>query len=238
LYSFCAKTNCTDGAEPISLVQGTNGNFYGLTFIGGADNDGIVFKLTSAGVLTVLHNFCSSANCTDGANPKGGLIQATDGKLYSTTYNGGAHNSGTIFKITTDGTLTVLYNFCSVPKGSYCADGSSPAAGVFQSTNGDFYGTTYGGGTGYGSVYELSTGLDAFVQAIPGSGAVGTQVTILGTDLSGTTAVKFNGVKAAFSVVSATQITATVPSGATTGKIKVTTPSGTLVSSASFQIAE
>ncbi len=242
LYSFCAKTNCADGSEPVSVVQGADGNFYGLTPSGGNQNDGggngngTVFKVTPAGTLTTLYNFCRKTNCTDGAFPMGALIQATDGNLYGTTYNGGTHSHGTIFKITTRGVFTVLHNFCQV--GTNCTDGSSPAGGLFQATDGNFYGTAVGGGICCGTAFKLSMGLHSFAQAIPGSGAVGTKVTLLGTDLSGATAVSFNGVEATFSVVSRTEIRATVPSKATSGEIKVTTPLGTLVSNLSFQITK
>src|SRR5260370_39978777 len=79
--------NGTDGAEPtIVLVQGTDGNFYGTTGAGGANNAGTVFKITPAGALTTLYSFCSRPGCTDGTNPplnvNGGLVHATDGNFY------------------------------------------------------------------------------------------------------------------------------------------------------------
>ena len=129
--------NGTNGAQPYygSLVQGTDGNFYGTTYAGGALGEGTIFKITPEGTLTTLYSFAGS---TDGLRPYGGLIQSTDGNLYGTTYQGGANSAGTIFKITPGGTLTTLYSFTN---GS---DGELPYAGLIQSTDGSFYGTTFG----------------------------------------------------------------------------------------------
>jgi uncharacterized repeat protein (TIGR03803 family) len=168
------------------------------------------------------------------------VIQATDGNLYGTTFGGGTNNSdctagcGTIFKLTTAGVLTTLYKFCSE---SNCADGSAPQGGLVQDTNGTFYGTTYYGGTdGIGTVFSLSVGLGPFVETLPTSGKVGTAIKILGTTLTGATSVTFNGTAATFKVASASEITTTVPTGATTGTVKVVTPGGTLSSNVAFRI--
>ena len=84
----------------------------------------------------------------------------------------------------------------------------------------------------------MSTGLAAFVKTMPAAGTVGATIKILGTCLTGTTRVVFNGTPAEFTVKSATEITATVPSGATTGKVKVTTPDGMLVSAVQFHVRQ
>jgi len=231
----------SDGGGPTSaLIQATDGNFYGTTSGGGTHTSGTVFRITPAGRLTTLYNFCSSANCADGSNPTAGLIQATDGNLYGVTFNGGSNTTscsggcGTIFKITTAGVLTTLYNFCSK---SGCTDGSNPEEGLVQHTNGTMYGTTYYGGTsGLGTIYSLSAGLGAFIKTIPTSGKAGVKVTILGTNLTGATAVTFNGTAATFTVMSSTEIRTTVPTGATTGTVKVTTPGGTLSSNIVFTV--
>jgi uncharacterized repeat protein (TIGR03803 family) len=125
LYSFCAKGRCIDGLQPgAALVQATNGDFYGTTYFGGADDFGTVFKITPSGSLTTLHSFCAEDGCPDGEYPLAPLVQGTDGNFYGTTNNGGAHgNFGTIFKITAGGTLTTLYSFCAQ---SGCADGAPP----------------------------------------------------------------------------------------------------------------
>lgn len=190
--------------------------------------------------LTTLHNF--SGLTDDGSNPNA-LIQATDGNFYGTAEfsSGGA---GTVFKITPTGTLTVLHAFCAPNccTATGCADGEFPLAGVVQGTDGKFYGTTYEGGSSgtsnRGTVYSLEAGLGPFVETIPRAGNVGAAITILGTDLAGATSVSFNGTQAPFTVVSSTEITTTVPDGATSGKIRVTTPSGTLDTRVSFPLLQ
>jgi len=231
LYSFCTQSGCTDGENPLGgLVQASNGIFYGTTYDGGANNGGTVFKITSGGTLTTLYNFGS----LDGFYPEAALIQATDGNFYGTTYLGGAGDEGTVFKITTAGTLTTLHSFCSE---SGCADGETPAGALVQATNGTFYGTTPGGGTkGDGTVFSLAVGLGSFVETLPTSGKVAAAIKILGTNLTGATAVSFNGTAATFRVVSSSEIITTVPSGATTGFVSVTTPGGTLSSNVTFRV--
>jgi uncharacterized repeat protein (TIGR03803 family) len=237
LYSFCSLSDCADGFFPIAgLVQATDGNFYGTTGAGGANQGGSVFKITPSGTLHTLYSFCSLNNCTDGANPEAELIQATDGNFYGTTSSGGANGSyGTIFQITSGGILTPLYSFCSQ---SDCTDGWSPVAGLLQNTNGSLYGlTVYGGADEDGIIFSLSVGLGPFVETLPTSGKVGKAVKILGTDLTGATSVAFNGTAATFKVVSSTEITTRVPTGATTGTVELTTPSGTLNSNVVFRVA-
>jgi len=120
---------------------------------------------------------------------------------------------------------------------SACADGEEPKASLIQGTNGNFYGTTFIGGIhGYGAVFELSTGLGPFVETQPTSGKVGAAVKILGTKLTGASSVTFNGTAAVFKVVSSSEITTTVPAGATSGTVKVVTPGGTLSSNVAFKI--
>ncbi len=235
LYSFCVQPACSDGAAPTAgMVQANDGNFYGTTYLGGANDAGTVFKLTYDGKLSTLYSFCSEQNCGDGAYPfNGGLIQATDGKLYGTTGGGGLHRGGTIFSITLDGAFATLYNFCSLP---YCADGHSNA-GIMQATDGNFYGTTWGGELGFGTVFSLDTGLGPFVKTLPTYGKVNATIKILGSDLSGTTGVTFGGeVPAAFTIVSKSQIKAVVPAGATTDKVLVATPNGVLSSNTAFRV--
>jgi uncharacterized repeat protein (TIGR03803 family) len=270
LYSFCALTNCADGSYPDTaliratngylygttintiftvsptgalttlysfggsdgiasgLVQATDGNFYGTSVSGGNPrNAGTLFRLTPTGVITTLYTFCSvfvGGYCLDGVAPYGSLIQATDGNLYGTT-----------FKITLDGKLTTLYSFCAQTN---CDDGEWPFGGLVQATNGTLYGTTWGGGTyNYGTVFRLSTGLHAFVKTLPVSAAVGRTVTILGSGLSNTTGVSFNGTPATFTVVSGSEITTTVPAGATAGYVTVTAPSRMVTSNVPFLLS-
>src|SRR5208282_919242 len=117
------------------------------------------------------------------------------------------------------GTLTTLYNFDFT-------DGEIPAASLIQGTNGNFYGTTSFGGTYQsGTVFSLSVGLRPFLQTQPNFGYVGTSVQILGNNLAGATSITFDGIpQPAFTVVSNTEITTTVPVGGSTGKVQVVTP--------------
>jgi uncharacterized repeat protein (TIGR03803 family) len=221
------------------LVQATNGDLYGSTEVGGANAigyAGTVFKVTPSGTLTTLYSFCSQSGCLDGAQPVGALVEATNGEFYGTTYEGGRQDGGTVFKITPSGTLTTLYRFC---RQLACTDGLGPYAGLVQATNGDFYGTTgTGGASGFGTVFRLSVGLSAFVKTQPHIGRVGAAIKILGNTLTGTTSVSFNGIAAVFTVVSATEITTTVPVGATTGYLQVVTPGGTLPSGGPFLVRQ
>jgi uncharacterized repeat protein (TIGR03803 family) len=234
LHSFTGS----DGATPYAgLVQASNGNFYGTTLAGGIGK-GTLFQITPGGTLTTVYIFCSLGGvCPDGENPHGDLIQASDGNLYGTTTGaGGSSNGGTAFKVDARGTLTTIYTFCS-QGGNKCTDGLSPVAGLVQDTNGTFYGTTSAGGaSGEGTVFSLSVGLSPFVKALPASGKVGANVTILGTGLTGTTSVEFGSTAAQFTVVSDSEITTTVPAGATTALLSVTTPGGTRKSTRKFLV--
>jgi len=103
LHSF----NNTDGSDPYAgLVQATNGNLYGTTIEGGANFQGTVFKITPSGTLTTVHSFAGYPS--DGTTPYAALIEATNGNLYGTTIEGGSEGAGTVFKMTLNGTLTIL----------------------------------------------------------------------------------------------------------------------------------
>lgn len=246
IYNFCSQPNCTDGAWPFAgLIQASNGNLYGTTLEGGAnagcsdilDSCGAVFELTPTGKLTTIYSFCAQANCSDGELPEFGLLQATDGNLYGTTQYGVASSAyGTIFKITPGGELTTLYDFCPDPQ-AFCPDGENGGP-LVQGTDGIIYGTTtYGGTDNDGVVFSLSVGLGPFVETNPTSGKVGAKVIILGNDLKDATRVAFNGVDATIISGSDTEITTTVPSGATTGSVEVMTAAGKkLESNVVFQV--
>jgi len=160
LYTFCTQPNCADGAFPYAgLAQGADGNFYGITESGGNNSNcsaeggcGTVFKITPAGALTTLYNFCPQTGCPDGQSPQASLVLGADGSFYGTTSAGGdtnicAYGCGTVFKVTPEGALTTLYSFC--PQAG-CADGEDPLAALVQGTDGNFYGTTaFGGASSY-----------------------------------------------------------------------------------------
>ena len=232
----------TNGWGPAAgLVQGIDGNFYGTTEDGGTGSVcltyvcGTVFRLTPQGTLTRLHTF-SFLNGQNGVQPSAPVIQATDGNLYGTTAEGGIDGYGTVFKITPSGTFTLLHSFDGT-------DGKSVFDGLLQGTDGAFYAPTYlggpssgCGGNSCGTVFSLSVGLGPFVQTVPASGKVGTPVRILGTDLTDVTSVRFNGTAARYKVVSKTFIWASVPAGATTGFVTVTTSGKTLKSNVKFRV--
>lgn len=180
LYSF----DLTDGGLPVGgLVQATDGYLYGTTWEGGANGYGTIFKITPAGELTTLYSFCMQSGCADGIEPDSGLIQATDGNFYGTTYSGGIADGpcdgtcGTIVKITPGGELTTLHSFD-------LTDGEFIPAELVQDINGRFYGTTYeGGANGDGTVFSLSVGLGAFVKTLPTIGVVGETIHNPGIEL-------------------------------------------------------
>jgi uncharacterized repeat protein (TIGR03803 family) len=145
LYSF---TGGNDGYSPeAALVQGNDGNFYGATSSGGTNLDGTIFRITTNGVLTTLHAF---AGDSDGATAYGSLLQLADGNLYGTTAYGGAYNDGTVFRITPDGTLTILAWFDGY-------SGANPESALVQGSDGALYGTTLSGGVnGNGTVFRIT----------------------------------------------------------------------------------
>jgi uncharacterized repeat protein (TIGR03803 family) len=238
LYNFCSVPGCPDGGNPTAaLVPAADGNLYGVTFSGGGVNGGgTFFTMTPSGTLTTLYNFCSgSADCVDGAQPLA-LMLATDGNFYGMAAGGGASGFGTIFQITPGGTLTTDHSFDGTD-GIVSADFQA-GPWLIQDTSGKFYGVTPEGGADYltcsdcnGTVFSLSMGLGPFVKTLPASGRVGAAVKILGNRLTGATRVTFNGVASAFDVASSTEITTTVPTGATTGVVEVVTSRGTTLKS-------
>lgn len=232
LHSF----DGTDGDfPPAGLVQAIDGNFYGTTNSGGTYGAGVVFRISPGGTLITLYNFCAQGYpCTDGSYPAGRLVQATDGNFYGTTDMGGSGNCeyacGTIFKITRGGALTTLHTF------DVNYDSAYPS-GLVQATNGTFYGTTANGGTNNdGTVFSLDLGLGPFVTFVRDAGKVGQTGGILGQGFTGTTSVSLNGTPARFTVISDTYLKATVPLGATTGYVTVTTSSGVLTSNVQFHV--
>jgi uncharacterized repeat protein (TIGR03803 family) len=234
LYNFCSLANCADGRLPLGApVLGPDGNFYGVTYYGGGlFGPGTIYKITPGGILTNLYTFCALSNCGDGRGPNTRLVLATGGNFYGTTEAGGAHSGcGTIFRVTPLGKLTTLHTFP-------CYSEPEPPGWLIQGTDGDFYGTISGSGTGgyYGAVFRLSEGLKPFVKTVYTSGRVGSKVQIVGRDLRWATAVRFNGMPAKFKILTRYEITTAVPIGATTGTVTLTTPRGKLASNIAFTV--
>jgi uncharacterized repeat protein (TIGR03803 family) len=231
LHKFTGYPN--DGYRPYGvLVQGYDGNFYGITYQGGTSNEGTVFKISPSGTYTVLHSFLYSAPSYDGAKPVGGLTLGTDGNLYGNTSAGGTKNAGTIYKITPAGVETKLYDFCGVN----CANGYYPNTPMVLHTGGKLYGNTSGNSLGGAVYYSLDVGLKPFVKLVTWSAKDGATAEILGQGFTGTTGVSFNGVAAKFNNVSDTYMTATVPAGALTGPVTVTTFTSTLTGDRNFLV--
>jgi len=160
LHSFRDGSVTNDGSGPTtSLVEGADGNFYGTTPGGGSAGDGTVYRITPDGVLTILHSFGDGSVTNDGTTPEAPLILGADGNFYGTTNGGSSHDEGTLFKITPQGTETIMHNFGD---GSVTNDGSGPTTPLMQGTDGNFYGTTENGGAqsgtlgGSGCVFKMT----------------------------------------------------------------------------------
>jgi uncharacterized repeat protein (TIGR03803 family) len=159
LYSF---TGGNDGKAPYAPpIEGTNGDFYGTTNQGGANNLGTIYQITPAGKLTTMYQFVSG----EGANPVGALLLGTDGDLYGTTVSGGASNWGAVFKIVPSGnfvfTLLFSFNF---------SDGGNPYGGLVQGSDGNFYGTANRGGASDRGVVFTVTPKGSFTELYAFSG--------------------------------------------------------------------
>src|SRR5215472_2340512 len=152
-----------NGIGPTGLIQTTDGNFYGTTYLGGtasgpktpSSGGGTIFRMTPEGVLTTLFSFCPQPHCSDGNQVFGTLVQTANGNLYGTTLSGGnSSNKGEVFEFNPANMLTVLYSFCAQTN---CTDGASPIAGLVEGGDGNLYGTTSFGGThGWGTVFQIT----------------------------------------------------------------------------------
>jgi uncharacterized repeat protein (TIGR03803 family) len=182
LYSF---TNGVDGSQPYAaLALASDGLFYGTTYFGGSNHDGVIFQMSSTGTLTPLHSFTSAS---DGANPLGQLLATTHSILYGTAFAGGSNGAGTVFSITIGGGFSVLHSFTGG------IDGANPAAGLALGSDGNLYGTTYRGGpNGNGGIFKITpqgalTSLYLFSGGNDGSASYATLVQDNDGDFYGTT---------------------------------------------------
>jgi uncharacterized repeat protein (TIGR03803 family) len=209
------------------LLQASDGNLYGATPNGGANGTGTIYKLTLGGQYTLLYSFPAGSDYNPAA-----LIEGSDGNLYGATL--GDANASLLFRVTKSGHHTLVH------KMNPYTDGQCQCQ-LTQGSDGIIYGSALAGGvTGAGTYFALDVGLPKpsprARQFHPKSGAVGTQVRIWGNDLL-SVAVHFNGVTAtAVSNSGPNYVWATVPTGATTGPITVTTPGGTYTTHASFMV--
>jgi uncharacterized repeat protein (TIGR03803 family) len=149
LHSFAGGSS--DGANPIytGLLMDATGNLYGVTKEGGASNQGVVYVLSKTGTFTVLYSF--TGGTTDGCYPFGTPAMDADGNVYGTTEQCGSSGFGIVWKVSQNGTKTLLHNFIGGR-----SDGASPIAGVILDAKVGIYGSTGNGGTSnFGTVYEL-----------------------------------------------------------------------------------
>ena len=143
----------TGQAPTEALTRGNDGTFYGVTSAGGLNDEGTVFRVTTDGAITILHNFDST---TDGLRPRGKLLLASDGNLYGVTQSRGPGGGGTVFQVSTGGSFSVVHAFTTSG-----AQGKTPLAGLIQGGDGALYGTTQlgdiqGDGAGDGTLYRLT----------------------------------------------------------------------------------
>jgi uncharacterized repeat protein (TIGR03803 family) len=238
IFGFSSST----GEQPCTgVIQAKNGNLYGATQSGAANNFGSIYKLTTAGVFTDLHDFNNSTDASCGDNigrTNVNLTQVTDGAFYGVNGINGTSGEGSIYKLTSTNVFTDFL-FPNPP-----VDGGSPLATLLQNTNGLLYGTTPSGGPAscnpcLGVFFSVATGDAAFVNLEPTqkTALVGAKVGMFGQGFSSATAVKFGGVASTKVTLSGTTyLTATVPVGALTGAVTVTTGSTTLTSAQTFKV--
>ena len=210
----------TDGNFPNSpLTQGADGYLYGTVRYGGPAGLGSVFKVSTKGVFTTVYKF---AGAPDGENPDAGLLAASDGNFYGTTFGGGAYGFGTIFEITSAGVYKKLFDFTGE---SGTVLGSEPETTLMQHPNGSFYGLTDEGGLNNdnkGVFYRLSPVKLSVLLCCNRFVSLDEPVNIFGVNLDEIVSVTFAGVQAQFQQVSPNYLTASVPSGAVDGRVVVT----------------
>jgi uncharacterized repeat protein (TIGR03803 family) len=224
-----------DGTRPIGvLVQGNDGDFYGTTYMGGAFNEGSIFKVSASGAYTLLYSFDFVSPTLYGTYPEAGLTLGTDGNLYGVASRGGINNYGAIFQVTPAGDVNFLYSFCSV---AGCSDGIVPETPLIQHTNGKFYGTASGNSGCCGTFFSFDMGLPPFTRSTANQGKVGATVDFLGQGFTDTTSVSFDGTLAtSFKAISDTLLSVKVPVGALTGLVKIITSKGTLTGTRNFKV--
>ena len=156
LHTF--SSSATNGYQSYArLVQGSDGNFYGTTELGGSAGVGAVFRISPSGAYTNLYSFASTFT-GDGWQPLAGLVQGSDGNFYGTTSAEGTNSCqcGNVFRISPSGSYATLHYFSALT-----TDGGTPRGTLVQGSDGNFYGTATRGGSGTGGggvVFRISPG--------------------------------------------------------------------------------
>jgi uncharacterized repeat protein (TIGR03803 family) len=229
MHSFAIRRGTSEGERPdAGLVQGTDGSLYGTTQLGGLNSAGTVFKIspTSPYTESVVHSFSNVS--TDGYQPLAGLVEGSDGNFYGTTNSAGANGVGLAYSISPSSpyTLSLLHSFANAT-----TDGNDPQSGLVQGADGNFYGTTYSGGTNsLGVIYKMtptstlaapvslsapasvSAGASftmsyAVLNAPPAGAAVGTLQQCFATNTAGDT-TGWTGVKTGYTTTTNASLTA------------------------------
>ncbi len=222
LYNF----NGTNGSVPDLLTMGSDGAFYGTTYLNGNPTISTLFKLTENGKFTNISS--SGTQISIGAS----MTYGSDGNFYGPTALGGEYDAGEVFEVTPSGYFTLLGSF------GQNDDGYDTELPLTQHTSGIFFGPSFKGGKQEeGDLYSLNVSLQPFVTFVRGFGKAGISAQLLGQGFTGATGVSFNGILVtSFKVLSDTFMTAVVPAGATTGPVTITTPGGVLNSNVNFQV--
>ena len=256
LHNFDTNTRANGITPNTGLVQGSDGFLYGVTSGGGTAFGGTIFKIKTDGTsFAVIHSF----DITHGSTPNSQPLLHTNGKIYGLTNSGGAHNDGVLYSLDAGlGTFVVPVGFNAAKVGqtvgilgqnlttatqvmfgtgpgtfTISGNGFINAKPALGAKNGIITVKEPGGNQLSPAKFKIVPNITSFT---PTSGPVGTPVVITGTSFNGATSVKFSGKAATFTVNSNTQVTATVPTGAVTGKISITTPGGTGTSTTTFTV--
>jgi len=239
IHSF--NTDGVDGTGPVSpVLEAADGKLYGTTAAGGAFGLGTVWGGMSTGGAgyKILHSLQNSAGVTEGENPSAGVVQGSDGFLYSVAELGGANSSGTLFRVNAKGTtFQKLWDFSNINAGQ---SGDTPRSTPTLHTNGIIYGTTSHGGTQfppYGVLYSYKANLKPFVSLVViTSGLVNNAVGIIGQGFLSATGVSFgNGPGQIVPINDTAAVVVPLP-GAMSGPIKVHEPTGDLVTPQTFKV--